>query len=222
MDKLLKLYKTLKASKYKSLLDVSLFAIITVFLHWFYWSFLSSVIHQSPAAQSTMAWMAHQVFVAAVWLNEHILGIDMTLDYATNTLYLLNPSATAPNPTGALNPTGAAAITDTLAPFTDPLRQIVGYINVNEGCSGFKQDYQLLGLFLLYPGPWKHKLWYIPASFVVMHFTNIFRIVVLTLILQHLPAHWDFWHEWIMRPFYYAVIFGLWMVWNERFNGVRG
>jgi len=99
---------------------------------------------------------------------------------------------------------------------TNTLYLSTGYITVSEGCSGFKQDYQLLGLFLLYPGPWKHKLWYIPASFAAMHFTNILRIVILTAILRFLPSHWDFWHEWIMRPFYYVVIFGLWVVWNTR------
>lgn len=92
------------------------------------------------------------------------------------------------------------------------------YITVNEGCSGFKQDYQLLFLFLLYPGIWKYKLWYIPFSFIIMHLTNIFRIVVLTAVLNMQPQYWDFWHEWIMRPFYYVVIFFLWVLWNEKFR----
>jgi hypothetical protein len=45
-----------------------------------------------------------------------------------------------------------------------------GFVAVQESCSGLKQFYQILVLFVLFPGPWKHKLWYIPMSIVIMHF----------------------------------------------------
>jgi len=96
-----------------------------------------------------------------------------------------------------------------------------GYITVNEGCSGFKQMYQLLFLFLLFRGPWKHKLWYIPASFGVMFIVNIIRIVLLSIVLINWPAHWDFFHLWVMRPFYYVAIFIMWVVWVEYFANRR-
>lgn len=185
LKKYLEYYHRLKASKYKPVLDVALFSIITVFLHWFYYSRFNFAVH-TEFFQQTANLMATRVFEGAVWFNRHILRLDMIIDWPSNTLILEN----------------------------------IGYITVNEGCSGFKQDYQLLGLFLLYPGLWKHKLWFIPMTFVVMHFTNIFRIVVLTIILRYMPEHWDFWHEWIMRPFYYVVIFALWLFWNKsRFSG---
>ena len=93
-----------------------------------------------------------------------------------------------------------------------------GYITVNESCSGFKQFYQIFFLFLLFPGPWKHKLWYIPASMGLMFLVNIFRIIILSVVLIHWPLHWDFIHLWIMRPFYYVVIFIEWVVWVEVFR----
>lgn len=93
-----------------------------------------------------------------------------------------------------------------------------GYITVNEGCSGFKQFYQILFLFILFRGPWRHKLWYIPASLGVMFLTNILRIILLSLVLLYWPAHWDFFHLWVMRPFYYVVIFVEWVVWVEYFK----
>lgn len=95
--------------------------------------------------------------------------------------------------------------------------QVNGYITVNESCSGFKQMYQIFFLFLLFRGPWKHKLWYIPASFFVMFLVNILRIILLSVVLIHWTAHWDFFHEWIMRPFYYVVIFVQWVIWVEYF-----
>lgn len=92
-----------------------------------------------------------------------------------------------------------------------------GYIAVNESCSGLKQFYQVLVLFVLFPGPWRHKLWFIPLGFLVMFVTNVFRIVSLSLILLWKPEYWDFSHDWILRPFFYIVLFALWVWWVERF-----
>ena len=58
-----------------------------------------------------------------------------------------------------------------------------GYVTVNESCSGFKQFYQIFFLFLLFPGPWKHKLWYIPTSIFIMFIVNILRIVILSFVV---------------------------------------
>lgn len=92
----------------------------------------------------------------------------------------------------------------------------VGYIEINNSCSGVKQFYQILVLFLLFPGPWLKKLWYIPLSLVIMYGVNVFRILVLSFVLMNWPQHWDFSHDWILRPFFYVVIFILWIIWNER------
>lgn len=92
----------------------------------------------------------------------------------------------------------------------------IGYIEVNNSCTGIKQFYQIIVLFLLFPGPWLHKLWYIPMSLVIMHGVNIFRIVILGVVLENYPDWWDFSHDWILRPFFYVVIFLLWVVWNEK------
>lgn len=94
-----------------------------------------------------------------------------------------------------------------------------GYIAVNESCSGLKQFYQIIVLFLIFPGPWKHKAWFIPMSIIIMHITNIFRIIFLGIILLWKPEHWHFIHDWIMRPFFYVVIFMLWVWWVEKFGG---
>lgn len=92
-----------------------------------------------------------------------------------------------------------------------------GYITVNTSCSGLKQFYQVLVLFLLFPGPWKHKLWFIPMGFIIMFLTNVFRIIALSVILLWKPEHWDFSHDWILRPFFYVVLFGIWVWWVESY-----
>jgi len=104
-------------------------------------------------------------------------------------------------------------------PTTMLFPQVNGYITVNDSCSGFKQFYQIAVLFILFPGPWKHKLWFIPTGWVIMFFTNVFRIIVLSLILIWKPEYWTFSHDWILRPFFYVVIFALWVWWVERYGG---
>ena len=94
-----------------------------------------------------------------------------------------------------------------------------GYIAVEESCSGVKQMCEWLALMILFPGPWKHKLWFIPVGIIIIHLENILRIFILSVVVVHWPAHWDFIHMWIMRPFYYVVIFVLWLGWVEKIKG---
>jgi len=91
-------------------------------------------------------------------------------------------------------------------------------MQVNGTCSGLKQFYQWTVLMVLFPGPWKKKLWFIPMGIVVIHIVNILRIVVLAVIMNWDPEVWKFSHDWILRPFFYVVIFAMWMVWEEKFR----
>lgn len=91
-------------------------------------------------------------------------------------------------------------------------------ISVNSSCSGLKQFYQVFVLFILFPGPWKHKLWFIPLSCFAMFATNVFRIIVLSVIMNWRPEYFEFIHTWVLRPFFYVVLFGLWIWWVESFR----
>lgn len=95
------------------------------------------------------------------------------------------------------------------------------YVAVEGACSGLKQFYEWTVLMILFPGPWKKKLWYIPLGLLAIHLDNIIRIVILSVVAVHWPAHWDFIHMWILRPFFYVVIFALWVVWVERIKVKR-
>lgn len=92
-----------------------------------------------------------------------------------------------------------------------------GYIGISYGCSGLKPIYQWIVLILLYPGKWKHKLWYIPIGIIIIHLTNIFRIIGLSYVLHWNPEYWKFSHDYLFRPFFYVVMFALWAFWNEHF-----
>jgi exosortase/archaeosortase family protein len=93
-----------------------------------------------------------------------------------------------------------------------------GFIAINQGCSGLKPILQFLLLMLLFPGPWKHKAWFIPMGIVIVHFTNLFRITGLAVVTVTIPDYWDFAHDNLFRPFFYVVIFFLWVWWAEKFR----
>jgi len=91
-------------------------------------------------------------------------------------------------------------------------------ITINGSCAGDKQILQFMLLLMIYPGLWKHKLWYIPLGMVIVHFTNILRIVLLSLVLIHKPDWWDFAHDTVLRAMFYVVILVLWIIWVELIN----
>lgn len=91
-------------------------------------------------------------------------------------------------------------------------------ISINENCSGLKQFLQFFLLMLLYPGPWKHKTWFIPSGLIVVHLTNLIRIVILAVTMANWPSYWHFVHRYPARLLFYFVLFSLWVIWNEKFN----
>lgn len=90
-------------------------------------------------------------------------------------------------------------------------------LRIVNACSGFKQLLITFLLLLLFPGPWKQKLWFIPTAIVLMFITNIVRITLLAIFLLKVPQHWDFFHMNITRPGYYVILFFIWVWWNEKF-----
>lgn len=88
-------------------------------------------------------------------------------------------------------------------------------IQMQYGCSGFQQFLLISILFLLFPGPWIKKAWFIPFSLLLLHLFNILRLIGLTIYFSKFTTHYHFIHDWFFRPFIYFVIFMLWAVWFE-------
>ncbi len=90
-------------------------------------------------------------------------------------------------------------------------------IRVIWGCSGIKQAYIFFCIIAFYKGPWKHKLWYIPAGLLVVYLFNNFRIIFITAVFDKYPEQFELGHEHIMKYAFYGVIFLMWVLWNEKF-----
>lgn len=91
-------------------------------------------------------------------------------------------------------------------------------IRINQSCAGDKQILQFMLLMIVFPGLWIRKLWYIPMGMVVIYLTNIFRIVLLSLLAIWLPDWMKCLHDSALRGMFYVVIFLLWMIWVEKIS----
>ncbi len=92
-----------------------------------------------------------------------------------------------------------------------------GSILVDETCSPTKWLMHFLVLMLIFPGPWKHKAWFIPSGLIIVHFISVTRIVGLSIVFVNIPQYWDLFHDYVFRPFFYAMLFLTWVVWVEYF-----
>ena len=103
--------------------------------------------------------------------------------------------------------------------YTDPpdmvtkngVRLILG-----QSAAGLKQMCQFAVLILLFSGSWKHKIWYIPVGIIILHMTNIFRIMSLVVIAMHWPQQIHYANHTYLSIIYYVVIFGMWLFWVEK------
>ncbi len=88
------------------------------------------------------------------------------------------------------------------------------------GCTAIKQSFIFLSIMLFTQGPWKPKIWFVPLGLFLVYFFNIFRIFILSVVVENHPDRFNFLHETIKYVFY-GVIFLYWMIWEERINQRR-
>jgi exosortase/archaeosortase family protein len=88
-------------------------------------------------------------------------------------------------------------------------------ISLPLSASGLKQMIQFIVLMLIIPGSWKNKSWFIPIGIVMIHLTNIFRIICMVIIAIHWPKQLHYAHDNYLRMLLYVVIFIMYIIWVE-------
>lgn len=86
------------------------------------------------------------------------------------------------------------------------------------GCTGLKQAYIFFCILAFSKGSLLKKLWYIPVGLVAIYLFNIFRISAITFLIENHPNWFDFLHMHFFKYLFYALIFGMWMLWEERIS----
>ncbi len=92
------------------------------------------------------------------------------------------------------------------------------WLEVSPGCTALKQWTTWMFLMLLFPGPWKHKLWFIPLGMLVIQLVSVIRISGLAFTLTIAPTQFNFFHDYIFKTLFYGTIFVMWVVWVETFK----
>jgi exosortase family protein XrtF len=88
-----------------------------------------------------------------------------------------------------------------------------GIVSVYEGCNGLNVCIIFLS-FLLAFGPTNKKLvWFVPLGLIIIHLTNLGRILGLFWIVLYIPNAVYFTHKYLFTAFIYAVVFMMWLAW---------
>lgn len=185
-----KLKNLLKKYRLDPFVDVGVFMIILIIFH-FLWKLLDQNLMAIGFIDNSASFLAKIVFDTSEWLV-HVFNLDV---FSSDEYEVMG------------------AIRKNVFYYAETN----GYVYVNRSCSGLKQFYQWTFLMLLYPGPWKKKIWFIPLGLVITHLVNITRIMGMILVTMHMPDKWDMMHDNVFRPLFYVVMFAMWVFWNEKF-----
>ncbi len=174
--------------RYTTLMDVGLFLVLIFSFHFIF--LLWQHFGYYPIGNlidKLLNWSSALLYRQADWCLGSVLGMHYTLDPA-------NQAFLAYDKSGSVIAMGIAPI-----------------------CSSLKQWCHWLFLMLLFPGPWKHKAWYIPAGLVLVELTNVVRVCGIFICMIHFPGSFHLAHDYIFKFFFYFVIFLMWVLWVEKF-----
>lgn len=91
------------------------------------------------------------------------------------------------------------------------------FVAVAPECTSLKQWMHWLFLMLIFPGPWRHKAWYIPLGLIIIEFVNVVRVTGILMMLKYWPDNFALFHNYIFKVFFYFMIFVMWVIWVEFF-----
>ena len=92
------------------------------------------------------------------------------------------------------------------------------------GCTAIKQSFIWLCLILTVRSvsketrakTWLHKLWFIPLGWLCCYVFNILRIFLIALAIEYHPEWFHPLHDYLFKYLFYAMLFGLWVLFVER------
>ena len=178
-----------KDPKNRSTVNVGLFILLIFSFHFLYlgWKEVLFFWPIPKAIDKLMVWSVNLAYSQSTWLLDHVLRIDFTTITSRRVIF-------APNSEGGLS-----------------------RVVIAPDCASLKQWLHWIFLMVLFPGPWKHKLWYIPAGLVIIEWTNVVRICGVFLMQIPWPHSFHLAHDYIFKAFFDLVIFLMWMLWVEKF-----
>lgn len=91
-------------------------------------------------------------------------------------------------------------------------------LGVYEGCNGINVMIVFVS-FLLAFGPFRIELaWFIPLGLLIIHITNLARIVLLFFVSIKLPRYFYVTHKYFFTASIYVIVFVIWIWWVRRYT----
>ena len=84
---------------------------------------------------------------------------------------------------------------------------------VYEGCNGINVFIVFMAFVVSFGNPGKKALWFVPLGILIIHLSNLARIVLLYFVHEHLPGLMYFTHKYLFTSVIYLMVFILWYVW---------
>ena len=175
--------------RYTTYMDVGLFLVLIFSFHFIFLLWQHFGYYPIGGAVAALQdWASALLYRQADWCLGTVLGMDYFLD--------------EPNQGFITSDVDGGRVAMCVAPV----------------CSSLKQWCHWLFLMLLFPGPWKHKAWFIPAGLVVIELINVVRVCGIFLFMVYIPGSFEVAHNYVFKFFFYFVIFLMWVLWVEKFK----
>ncbi len=91
-------------------------------------------------------------------------------------------------------------------------------VHIVWACSGLKQAYIFTCIIGFYRGSLRNKVWFIPIGLLVVYIVNVIRITAIAALIKDHPDWFYHLHEHLFKYLFYAIIFGMWVIWEEKFS----
>lgn len=93
-----------------------------------------------------------------------------------------------------------------------------GGVQIGPECDGLIVISLFVIFVLVFPGPWKKKLWYIPSGIALLFLLNIIRISALAYMVKESPEWLSFNHDYTFTIIIYSIVFLLWYIWVNKLS----
>lgn len=87
-----------------------------------------------------------------------------------------------------------------------------------EGCNGISVIILFVSFIIAFSGNWKRTLLFIFGGVVLIYILNIFRIILLSVLVYHFPTQEAILHGVLFPLIIYGIVFILWVIWVNNFS----
>ena len=91
-------------------------------------------------------------------------------------------------------------------------------LSIFEGCNGINVIIIFISFLIAYRGPLIKTIWFGILGIVLIHITNLYRIILLYYVAEYYSNHMYFVHKYLFTAVIYAIVFVLWYLWITKFN----